>query len=371
MCAILASPLCSSADTVLDSPRSSAQAAQPDLVITSAERTNVIEEVLARLNDRYVFPAVAIKMTKAVRARQRAGAYDATTSSREFAAVLTADLREASKDKHLVLTYSFPALPRTPTDCPTDLGASERARCAQHLRSQNFGFRKVELLEGNVGYLCLIGFAPPQTGRAAAEAAMGFLGDADSLIIDVRENEGGSPQMLALLCSYLFEDETKRVHLNDIYSRPDGATHEIWTTPLVSGNGYATKDVYVLTSARTFSTGEELAYDLQALKRATVIGETTGGGAHCGNYERVSDHYVLFVASGRCINPITKTSWEGTGVVPDKAVPADLALDTAYLMALRKAQDKAADPAAKAQIQATIDSVEKNLTSRKAKTASL
>ena len=151
----------------------------------------------------------------------------------------------------------------------------------------------------------------------------------------MRYNGGGHPAGVALLVSYLFAADDEQ-HINDIYWRPDNSTKQYWTAVDLSGKRYPKKPVYVLTSAKTFSGAEEFAYDVQNLKRATLVGEVTGGGANPGGPEKVHTNFMVNVPRGRAISPVTKTNWEGTGVKPDVAVPADKALDTAYLAALEK-----------------------------------
>jgi C-terminal processing protease CtpA/Prc len=162
---------------------------------------------------------------------------------------------------------------------------------------------------------------------------MGFLAHADAIIYDLRGNGGGSPAMIALLATYLFEKPT---HLNDIYDRKEDTTTQYWTLSYVSGDLIPKKPVYVLTSKRTFSGAEEFSYDLQNLSRATIVGETTGGGAHPVGGHPIGDHFVIGVPFARAINPVTKTNWEGTGVQPDVKVSASDALDTAVKLATEK-----------------------------------
>ena len=148
--------------------------------------------------------------------------------------------------------------------------------------------------------------------------------------------------MVAFLCSYFFEGPP--VHLNDLYWRSSNSTQQWWTLSYVPGKRYVNKDVYLLTSSGTFSAAEEFTNNLKTQKRATIVGETTGGGANPGGMERLSDHFGAFVPGGRAINPVTLTNWEGTGVAPDIAVPADQALTAAYRTALGKLGEKSRGP---------------------------
>jgi C-terminal processing protease CtpA/Prc len=298
--------------------------------------------------------------------------YEGITSAKKLAEVLTEHLQAVSKDKHLRMFYAYESLPMESDGEGPKPGPEKvddlREQMRAHGRSLNFGFEKVERLEGNVGYLDLRMFFGAEFGGETASAAMNLLANTDAMIIDLRKNGGGDPDMVALICSYLFGPEP--VHLNDIYMRPEDSTHQRWTLPLVPGRRYEGKSVYVLTSKRTFSAAEEFAYNLKCLKRATIVGETTGGGAHPGGMRRISDHFGLFVPSGRAINPITKTNWEGTGVTPDVPVAAERALQTAHLAALktiatnlveRQKDPRTADPMRVDQVKESIRRLEKEL----------
>jgi len=338
-----------------------AQPEQPDLTIDAATRTQVIDGILKRLNDSYVFPDVAKKMETSIRERVAQKEYDQITSAKDFAKKLTDDLQAVSHDKHLRVRYSHEAIPeRAPRQEPT---AEEREQRKRALIWLNHGFGKVERLPGNIGYLEFFNFADEELGADTVAAAMNFINGTDALIIDMRKNGGGNPAMVALVCSYLFGPEP--VHLNDLYWREGNRTDEFWTKKELPGKRYLNKDVYVLTSNRTFSGAEEFTYNLKNLKRATIIGETTGGGAHPGGGFRINEHFGMFVPTGRAISPITKTNWEGTGVTPDISVPADQALLVARLMALKKSVTNVPDPDFKAGVEEEIQKLEKELAALK------
>ncbi|HKQ78133.1 MAG TPA: S41 family peptidase [Blastocatellia bacterium] len=312
-------------------------AADMNMKIDAATRARVIDGAVAKLNEFYVFPETAKKMAEAVQARLKSGAYDATTDAEDFAAKLTEDLRAVSHDKHLGVNFSAQVIPkREPGANPPPDPATQEQRRAQALRRNNCAFEKVEWLPSNIGYLKFNGFAGPELCGPTVTIAMNFLANVDALIIDLRGNGGGSPEMVAYICSYLFAERT---HLNDLYNRKEDKTTEFWTKD-VPGPRLAKQPVFVLTSKRTFSGAEEFTYNLKNLKRATIIGETTGGGAHPVSGHRIDDHFGIGVPFARAINPITKTNWEGTGVEPDIKVPASEALEVAKKMAAEQIRNR-------------------------------
>jgi hypothetical protein len=312
---------------------------QPDMTIDESVRARVIDAVRKALNDDYVFPDVASKMDEAIRNRVKNKEYDGITSAKGLATALTDHLQAVSHDKHLRVFYNHDTIPKRP-EGQREPTAQDRERMRRHGVAINQGFEKVERLEGNVGLIVFNMFFPAEYAGETAIAAINFLGSTDALIFDLRKNGGGDPATVALICSALFGDES--VHLNDLYFRPGNETHQYWTLPYLPVKRYLDKPVYVLTSKRTFSGAEEFTYNLKNLKRATIVGETTGGGANPGGTARLDDHFEVFVPSGRAISPITKTNWEGTGVTPDVTVPADQALQTAYFDALKRIEERAA-----------------------------
>jgi hypothetical protein len=298
------------------------------LRIDAATRSQVIARAAALLDSFYVFPDVAKRMGDSARAHLARGDYDGYDSGIAFAGRLTDDFAEIAHDKHLSVRYSVRALPARPeTGAPPAPSADEIARQRREAEESNCSFEKVERMEGNVGYLRFDGFDDPDLCAPTVAAAMTFLAGTRAMIIDLRQNGGGSPKMVAVIASYLFD---RRTHLNDLWTRSTNATEQFWTQDSVAGRRFGgEKPVYVLTSARTFSGAEEFTYNLKALKRATIVGETTGGGAHPVRGRRIDEHFTIGVPFARAINPITKTNWEGVGVEPDTKVPAGKALETA------------------------------------------
>jgi hypothetical protein len=305
-----------------------------NFTIDAATRSRVIDGAIANLNQFYVFPETARKMEEAVRARLKKGEYDAITDGNAFAKMLTENLQAVSHDKHLRVDFSPAPMPERPEGPPD---ANARAQYRKQMERMNCGFDKVEILSGNVGYLKFDMFGDPDACGPTAIAAMNFLGNVDAIIFDLRANGGGDPKMVAFISSYLFSEPT---HLNDLWERKDNSTHQYWTLPYVPGKRLDGKPAYVLTSSQTFSGAEEFTYNLKNLKRATIVGEKTGGGAHPVAGHRIDEHFMIGVPFARAINPISKTNWEGTGVEPDVKVAAADALATAQKLVAEKSPSR-------------------------------
>ncbi|WP_354643346.1 S41 family peptidase [Kitasatospora camelliae] len=290
----------------------------------------ILDVALAKIGEGYVFPERAAEVDRAIRERLAAGEYDGLAGP-ELCTRVTADFQEVCPDKHLRLLWQDE--PQSLTEQESE--EESRARWAAIYRADNYGIRRVEQLDGNIGYLDIRSIPDAVEGGRAFAAAMELVAVTDALVIDLRKCRGGSPDGVALWCSYLFPDG--EVHLNDIYERATDSTRQFWTVAHLPAPRYLDRPVYVLTSGFTFSGGEEIAYNLQTQKRATLVGETTRGGAHPTDWMPVTEHISVTVPAARSINPVTGTNWEGVGVVPDLPVPADDALDTA-LTHLREAK---------------------------------
>ncbi|WP_100013157.1 S41 family peptidase [Lentibacillus sediminis] len=232
----------------------------------------IINSLVEALNDYYVFPDIAKEMGKMLELKLSKSEYERDATVEELCEELTNDFREISKDKHLRLKYSQ-------LEKSLDQKINEREQKEKYLLSakvDNYGFYKVERLAGNIGYIDLREFYNAMIAAETGANAMSLVANTEALIFDLRNNGGGDPNMVAFLTSYLFKS-AKPVHLNSFYYRPDDNYKQFWTMPVISGKRYVVKPVYILTSNYTFSGAEEFSYNLKHLKRATIIGEVTGG----------------------------------------------------------------------------------------------
>ena len=311
------------------------KAADLSFKVDAATRAKVIDGAVAALKETYVFPETAKKMEEAVRTHQQQGDYDAISDGDDFAKRLTDDFQTISHDKHLHVMFSPATLPDFDNQ---KLDPKRQAEERKDMERMNCGFKKAEILEGNIGYLKFDFFADPGICGPTVVAAMNFLANVDAAIFDLRENGGGDPKMVAFVSSYLFAERT---HLNDLWTRKGDVTEQYWTDPYVPGKRLNGKPAFVLTSKNTFSGGEEFTNNLKVLKRATIVGETTGGGAHPVRGHRITEHFGISVPFARAINPITHTNWEGTGVAPDEKVDASQALEVAIKLATERIKDNA------------------------------
>lgn len=325
----------------------------PDAPITAAQRDEAIDALARALSETYVFPERAAEAVKSIRARRKRGEYDRLTTGHALAIALTRDVNGILQDAHFGVRFRKDRLPER-----KQVGEPSAEEIAAHVEFEkhvNGGFERVERLPGNIGYIEVRSFEFPERGHDAAAAAMSFVAETDALIIDIRGNGGGAPEAVAALCSYFFAEP---VHLNDLYFRPRNETRQFWTAP-VAGKRYLGREIYVLTSKNTGSAAEEFAYNLQNLKRATIVGEVTWGGANPGEMVRLGDHFEAFVPTGRAINPISKTNWEGVGVRPDLEVPPDDALRVAQVELLKQQIARVTDPERKQTLEQRLRELQK------------
>lgn len=326
-----------------------------DIVLDEDARDTVIDNLFSQINRIYPYPEVAKQMEDSIRSHQATHDYAKVTSGIEFAKTLTDQMREVCKDFHLEVQCYPNGIPYDSEKPPV---AEDVAKFRETGRRLNYQFKKVEQLDGGVGFLQIDGFYPAEWIGETAANAMSFLANSDAIILDLRKNGGGATGG-NLICSYFLSEET---HLRDFHNRSENTTRQIWSYPVAGAEKFAGKNLYILTSGRTFSAPEALAYDLQALKRATIVGERTGGASGPTTIFKVTDTFSASIPFCRSVNMVTKTDFGGTGVIPDVAVPADQALLTAHLLALNKSIKKYADdPEYVERLKRTIAEKEKEL----------
>jgi hypothetical protein len=316
--------------------------------VERSERDSVIDALAMKLSG-YVLPEAVERITQALRSASSMGEYDGK-APQEFADALGRTLRNASHDKHFAVFYQpVPAV--SPEAATPSMDQRERL---------NFGFGKLERLRGNVGYLEIVNFSDlRQQSAQTASALLSTLANFDAIILDLRRNSGGNTPMVAFIATYFFDT---RVRLTDIYWRDTNETSQFATTTFVPGRRAAWQPLYILTSASTFSAAEDFCYSLQNLKRALVVGETTGGGAHSSRGpQRLTPSFTAIIPVGRSVSSITKTNWEGAGVTPDIKTSADASLGVAHLHALRSLLEKETDRQWKQTLQQVADDLSKSV----------
>jgi len=307
---------------------------QKDAPMNAAARREVIDSLISTLNQAYVFPQRAAVIEHGLRAQLTKGTFDTSDSAIQFARTLTEHMQALVPDRHLEVRYFEAPIPVPEAGKEDEDTPEEAATAAREGVRMNFGVETVGRLHCNLGYIELRQFGRPAQVASRIESAMALVADTRALVIDLRRNHGGDPEMVMQVASYLFDQPT---HLNDIYWREGDRTETRWTTAEVTGRRYgAARPIVILTSEETFSAGEDFAYALKHAGRAVLIGETTGGGAHPGSRRRLTAHFMMNVPTGRSINPVTKTDWEGTGVVPDIPVRAKKALVVGQESLLKK-----------------------------------
>lgn len=289
--------------------------------LTEADRAEIVANTARLLESRYVDPESGAALARQL--PEAAEQWRAITDPRAFARTVTVWLRDQSGDGHLGLSYSEAPIPVEGGDEVFSAAEMERWYGAH----RNHGVEKIERLDGNIMLLDLRVLPPASMAGDVIAAAMTLVAQGDALVIDLRNNGGGA-ETANLITGYLLDGGGHP--LTGTYNRPRDEYRPSTSPSWVPGRRFGgSKPLYILTSRKTFSAAEALAYNLQALGRATVVGEVTGGGAHPFEYRRVHKHFALDLPEGRSINPITGTNWQDVGVQPDIPVPAEDALQTA------------------------------------------
>ncbi len=312
-------------------------------------KVKVLQKIEDLLETKYVIPEMANKYAEEFKKKYEGGSYEAYTNSKEFSEKITADLINITKDKH----FHFRVIEASDIGEKTESALHHPVRYHRLGIKENKGFSKLEWIEGNIGYLDIRRFYYFADVKALITGAMQFLSNADAIIIDIRENGGGSGDYLS---SFFLKYPTQ---LNSWYSREEDFLSEFWTSKEIGMEPLTEVPLFLLTGNRTFSASESFAYDMKARERAVIIGDSTKGGAHSVDQYKIDDQFEIYIPTSRAVNPVTGDNWEGTGVVPDILVPSASALDTAIVLAKKAGAEFAKKKEAK--LKPAVDEMEKYL----------
>lgn len=309
---------------------------QDKVTLNAKKRSAIVGNISDLLLDYYVFPDTAVKMSNHIQHRLKSGAYNKITDPVAFSDALTVDLYSVYHDGHMLVQYAPQQFRNTPSS-----STEPEEDPLRRIKQANFGLKKVEVLNGNIGYIQIDHFwADTIYGKETVKATLQFVSNSNAVIIDLRDCGGGSQETVKLICGYFLKEST---HINDMFDRAANTTTAYWTKPDSTFTKMNDMPLYILTNNKTFSAAEEFCYDLQNLQRATIVGETTGGGAHGTFSQDAGNGFRLSIPYSTAINPVTKTSWEKVGVKPEIEVASDQALETAESLIFQNLISKAAD----------------------------
>lgn len=314
--------------------------------VTQIDATRLVDSISATLKNHYIFPEKAAEIEQYLKKQVNAKAYETITDPSKLIAKLTSDIRQVHVDPHMRIQYdpNFVNLQQGEVK-PSE---EEIAQFKKYEKGQNYLFKKVEILPGNIGYLLFNGFTGDVEGaKSIASSALRFLANTNAIIIDLRWNGGGNPEMVSYVESFFFKNK-KLIHT--IIDRLGSDTTYYYADPAKTEGFTLEMPIYILTSTRTFSGAEGFSYDMQSTKRAVIVGETTGGGAHPTKFFLIGQGFRMGVPYARSWSPYTKTNWEGTGVKPDLSIAAAQALPTAQKAILEDFAKKASDEVEKGRL---------------------
>ncbi|HLF34450.1 MAG TPA: S41 family peptidase [Cyclobacteriaceae bacterium] len=303
----------------------------------------LIDSLNIALFNNYIFPEKSAEISAHLNKQLEKSVYQKFTDPRKLAEQIQSDINAVHRDGHLRINYN-PDLQKELLKPLVEQSGIDSSMLKNQIKT-NFSFKRVEILGGNIGYVEFTGFSGfVEQAKPTISSAFRFLSNSDAIIIDLRKNGGGSPWMVKHIASYFVIEKTR---LNDIYDRRAGKTGEFWADPEEADNMKLSMPLYILTGKHTFSAAEDFTYAMQVNKRALIVGDTTGGGAHPTGPVSLGQGFVADIPFARSINYITQKDWEGTGVMPDVPVAEDQALIKAQKIIFSERQAKAANEAQK------------------------
>lgn len=327
-------------------------AQQKSITIDSKIQKRTIDTMSKRLVKIYLDEKVGRAMADKIQQQYKLGAYRNLMLAEAFAAKVTEDLFSISHDRHIGIKYGPGNITDpTSTDNPNDLKSYETM--LPFAKTINFGFDKVEILDGNVAYINFAISFHPYYANPVLEAAMQFVANSNALIIDFRRNGGGHPGPGNLLLSYLFKDS---VLLSRTWWRYNNKTIENYTEPSMAKYFY-NKPVYILLQHKNLSAPEAIGYILQSLNRGKVVGEATAGAANPGMDIRLNEYFTIFIPNGHVEVASTGTNWEGKGIIPDVPASKANALKVAHQLAIKEMIEKEKDVQRKKELEEILKNI--------------
>lgn len=298
--------------------------------ITKKEKEEIISMISANLLETYIDLDTAKKIISSIKPNK----YNTVTDYGMFAEIVTQDLQNVSRDLHLKLNYEPKKIARSKRLIPEATKRKRKKMITSKMAEVNYGFTEIKILKGNIGYLNLHMFADTTYAKDAARSAMTFLRNTNAVIIDLRINGGGVPSMIQLLSSYF--TDAKPVLLSNFYERKTNTKSQLFTFETIDGKRMTNTPLYILTSKNTFSAAEAFTYTLKHLNKAVVVGQITKGGANRTKKINLNDDFSISMPYIKAIHPVTKTNWEGKGVLPTIKTSEKDAFIIAYIDAINK-----------------------------------
>ncbi|GAM97601.1 carboxyl-terminal protease [alpha proteobacterium U9-1i] len=340
-------------------------AAAPTLAVAQAQAPARVDaraaanDIATLIEENFYNEARGREIAAELRTRANSGGFDRFTNPLDLATAFTALLHPY--DGHFNVSYrpgdSGPAPSGGPPSPEQQRTFFERQQAAA--ARANFGFRRVEMLPGGVGYIMIDQFAgidardANDPAKQAADAAMDLVANARAVILDLRDSRGGSPAMVAYIASHFVAADADI--FNTFHSRRGTRTEAPVAEP--AGGRRLDAPLYVLVNGASGSASESLPYTLQAARRATIVGEITDGRANPGGFYPTPQGFAVFISSGTPVNPITGRNWEGTGVIPDVQTPSAEALSRAHILALQQLTDLDPQSDAAAESRAALEAL--------------
>lgn len=328
--------------------------------ISKNEMEDIVIETANLLKDNYIFPEIGNEYANGLKTLLSNGAFDSLSTGDEFSWQLTNELQAIHQDKHLRILNSAQTKGRFRSSDEASMEEMIRRRVEQE-KAQNFYMDKVEVFPGNIGYFRLNQFPFPELAKLRVDAIMQFLQDTDAVVLDLRANPGGVEALNQYISSYFFEEGREDILYNRYY-RPGDSTSTVQMLPELPSPRMVDQDLCILVSPFTGSSAENIAYSLQSIGRAIIVGQPTAGAAHSSRILPLPHGFSIQIPIARVSNPYTNESWEGTGVIPDIEIDYNDALLKARELILNKKIELASTPEEKSQLTSYLKDVTNLLT---------